>query len=145
MKPVAPAVAIALIVAGSADAQTPAPTGAGDDPFAGNACVECHADLPGRLSEIVELEWKRSVHHRAGVACDACHGGNPAARRDAFDSDQAWKLAAHLDRDPEFSFMHRPDELFVSTTRGRSVSYFCGKCHADIKEKHLGSAARGVR
>ena len=27
-----------------------------DDPFADNACVECHRDLPGRSSEIVDLE-----------------------------------------------------------------------------------------
>jgi hypothetical protein len=28
---------------------------------------------------------------------------------------------------------------FVSAARGRSVSYFCGKCHARIKAEHLGS------
>jgi hypothetical protein len=136
-----PIAAAVLLAAGSAAAQAPAPApaGTGADPFAGNACVECHGDLPGRLSEIVELEWKRSMHYQAGVSCDGCHGGNPAARRDAFDSGEAWKLAAHLDRDAEFTFIHRPDSLFVSTARGRSVSYFCGKCHADIKEKHLGS------
>jgi hypothetical protein len=33
----------------------------------------------------------------------------------------------------------RTDNLFTSAARGRSVSYFCGKCHSNIKEKHLGS------
>ncbi len=110
-----------------------------EDPFASNACVQCHRDLQGRSSEIVELEWKRSMHYDAGVGCEGCHGGNPAAQREEFASDEDWKKAAHLQRDPEFMFMHRPQGMFVSPGRGRSVSYFCGKCHADIKEKHLGS------
>jgi hypothetical protein len=110
-----------------------------DARFAGNACVECHRDLPGRSSAIVELEWKKSVHHAAGTACDDCHGGNAALRREQFDSDEAWKRASHLQRDPEFMFMSRTDGAFVSGARGRSVSYFCGKCHADIKAHHLGS------
>jgi hypothetical protein len=109
------------------------------DDFADNGCVQCHQDLPGRLSEIVELEWRRSVHYEAGVGCEGCHGGDALARRDQFDSDEAWKQAAHLARDPEFLFVHGADSQFVAATRGRSVSYFCGKCHADIKEKHLGS------
>ncbi|MCP3904901.1 MAG: hypothetical protein GY715_14850 [Planctomycetes bacterium] len=109
------------------------------DPFADNACVQCHRDLPGRSSAIVELEWARSSHHAAGVGCDACHGGNAAVRRDRFDSDEAWKDAAHQRRDPEFMFMQRSADAFASSARGRNVSYFCGKCHANIKEKHLGS------
>jgi hypothetical protein len=108
------------------------------DPFADNACIQCHRDLPGRSSEIVELEWKLSVHHAAGVTCDGCHGGNPAVKRDHFPSDEAFKKAAHLERNPEFLLMHQ-DKEFASAGRGRSVSYFCGKCHAKIKEQHLGS------
>jgi len=109
------------------------------DPFATNACVSCHRDLAGRSSEIVDLEWARSVHHDAGVGCEGCHGGNASVRRDEVASDAAWKAEAHLERDPEFMFMHRSEGLFVTAARGRSVSYFCGKCHADIMEKHLGS------
>jgi hypothetical protein len=127
------ALGFAAIAAGAGD-------GAGDvDPFADNGCVQCHQDLPGRSSAIVELEWKRSSHYAAGVGCDACHGGDALARREQFDSNEAWKEAAHLARATEFMFMHRADETFVSAARGRSVSYFCGKCHANIKEKHLGS------
>lgn len=128
---------LGLVLAGVASAATdPAPP---SNPFADNACVQCHRDLPGRSSEIVDLEWKQSAHHAVGVGCDGCHGGNAQVRRDQFDSDDAWKRAAHVERDPEFLFMHRSDEDFVSSARGRSVSYFCGKCHANIKEKHLGS------
>jgi hypothetical protein len=109
--------------------------GVGDD----NACVQCHRDLPGRSSAIVELEWKQSAHYAAGITCDGCHMGNASVRRESFESDEAWKEAAHLERDPAFMFARSADEAFVSTARGREVSYFCGKCHADIKEKHLGS------
>jgi formate-dependent nitrite reductase cytochrome c552 subunit len=109
------------------------------DPFAGNACVECHRDLPGRLSEIVTLEWGRSAHHAAGVGCEQCHGGEADLRRDQFESDDAWKEASHLQRDPELAFLVQSGDAFVSAARGRSVSYFCGKCHSDIKESHLGS------
>ena len=109
------------------------------DPYANNACVQCHRDLPGRSSEIVELEWKHSVHFAANVACDGCHGGDPLVRRDQFPSDDAFKRASHLQRNPEFLVLHPSQQQFVTAARGRSVSYFCGQCHAEIKEKHLGS------
>jgi len=131
---------MALMVCGAAagGAAKPTPGASQPDPFSDNACVRCHRDLPGRLSQIVDLEWKFSVHYAAGVGCDGCHGGNPALRREQFKSDDAWKVASHLDGNPEFLLMHEAKE-FVSAARGRSVSYFCGKCHAKIKEQHLGS------
>ncbi|MCC6907707.1 MAG: hypothetical protein IT430_07190 [Phycisphaerales bacterium] len=109
------------------------------DPYAQSNCVQCHMNLPGRSSEIVELEWKHSVHYAANVGCDGCHGGNAALRRDQFESDDAFKRAAHLERQADFLVTYLNESEFVSQTRGRAVSYFCGKCHADIKEKHLGS------
>jgi len=109
------------------------------DRYADNACVQCHRDLPGRSSEIVELQWKHSVHYAANVGCDGCHGGNPSLRLDQFASRDEWKRASHRQRNPEFLTMRRDRDLFVGSARGRSVSYFCGKCHDQIKEKHLGS------
>jgi hypothetical protein len=126
------AVAI-LLLAGAAQGAT-----ATDDPFAGNACIQCHRDLPGRSAEVVELEWKQSVHYQAKVGCEGCHGGDATARREQFSSDEAFKQASHLQRSPEFLVMERGQQ-FVSAARGRSVSYFCGRCHAKIKEHHLGS------
>jgi hypothetical protein len=116
-----------------ARAQTTAP-----DKYADNACVQCHRDLPGRSSEIVDREWKQSVHYGANVGCDGCHGGNAALKRSQFSSDDQFKRASHLERSPEFLLMYQ-DNQFVSAARGRSVSYFCGKCHAKIKAEHLGS------
>ena len=124
---------------GSSMAAAPATAPAAPADFSeGNACIQCHRDLPGRSSQIVDLEWKHSVHYAAKVTCDGCHGGNPAAQRAQFASEDAFKRAAHLDRNPEFLAMHQ-ENAPVSAARGRSVSYFCGKCHAKIKEQHLGS------
>jgi hypothetical protein len=116
------------------------PIGADDDRrYADNACVQCHRNLAGRSSEIVDIEWKRSVHYANGVACDGCHGGDASLKRSDFESDEALKNAAHLDRNPEFLTLHAREGVFIGSVRGRSVSYFCGRCHTLIMEKHLGS------
>lgn len=109
------------------------------DRYADNACVQCHRNLAGRSAEIVDLEWARSVHHDHNVACDGCHGGDASLTRDQFPSDEAFKEAAHLARNPEFLQLHGGEGVFVSRARGRSISYFCGRCHTEIMEKHLGS------
>jgi len=129
------AMLIAAAPAWASDPSTTPPT----DPYAHNACVQCHRDLPGRSAEIVGVQWRHSVHYAANVGCDGCHGGDASLTRDQFDSDEAFKHASHQDRNPEFLILHRPQQEFVSEVRGRSVSYFCGRCHAEIKEKHLGS------
>ncbi len=111
---------------------------ASDSAYKDNACLSCHQNLPGKLSEVVE-EWKQSIHFRNNVSCDGCHGGDPSVKREQFDSEEVFKDRSHLHRDREFSLISRTDSLFTSAARGRSVSYFCGKCHSNIKEKHLGS------
>jgi hypothetical protein len=111
---------------------------ANNNTYKDNACVSCHQNLPGKLSEVVE-EWKQSIHFRNNVTCDGCHGGDPLAKRDQFDSEEAFKNHSHLHRDREFLLVPRTESLFTSAVRGRAVSYFCGKCHSNIKEKHLGS------
>ncbi|MFH1716631.1 MAG: hypothetical protein ABIF19_04720 [Planctomycetota bacterium] len=111
---------------------------ADDDAYKDNACVSCHQNLPGKLSAVVQ-EWTQSIHFRNNVTCDGCHGGDPSVKRDQSDSEEVFKDRSHLHRDREFLLISRTDSLFTSAVRGRSVSYFCGKCHSDIKEKHLGS------
>lgn len=122
-------------------ANTPPPSTqpVADDAFVGNACVQCHEGLPGGLGEITTHEWKSSVHYANRVGCDGCHGGDPSARREQFPNADAWKLAAHMARDPKFLVAPPRTDAFVDRVRGREVSYFCGKCHGLIKEKHLGS------
>ena len=109
-----------------------------DSAYKDNACLSCHQNLTGKLSEVVE-EWKQSIHFRNNVACDGCHGGDPSVKREQSDTEEIFKNRSHLHRDREFSLISRTDSLFTSAARGRSVSYFCGKCHSNIKEKHLGS------
>jgi hypothetical protein len=111
---------------------------ANDNTYKDNACVSCHQNLPGKLSGNVQ-EWKQSIHFQNNVACDGCHGGDPSVKRDQFDSEEAFKNHSHLHRDREFLLIPRTESLFTSAVRGRAVSYFCGKCHSNIKEKHLGS------
>jgi hypothetical protein len=115
-----------------------APPAAAEDPFAGNACVRCHESQTGRLGEIVQ-EWKNSVHFANGVGCDGCHGGDAGARAEHFERPEAFQAASHLSRDPRLLTATRSAGEFVTHVRGREVSYFCGKCHTLVKEKHLGS------
>lgn len=106
--------------------------------FSDNACITCHTNLPGRLSGVVQ-EWQQSIHFANQVTCDGCHGGDPAIKREQCSSEEEFKESSHLRRDSEFFNLLQTGEVFTSAVRGRSVSYFCGKCHAQIKEKHLGS------
>lgn len=110
-----------------------------DDRYANNACVRCHSALPGRLGEIANHDWKQSVHYANAVGCDGCHGGDPGVRADQFPDEVAFKNASHMTRDPKLLAVPGRTDAFVDRVRGREVSYFCGKCHALIKEKHLGS------
>jgi len=111
---------------------------ADDNAHEDNACVSCHQNLPGKLSAVVQ-EWKQSIHFRNNITCDGCHGGDPSIKQEQFDNEEAFKNRSHLNRDREFLLIPRTESVFTSTVRGRAVSYFCGKCHSNIKEKHLGS------
>ena len=101
-------------------------------------CVTCHKDVEKALASA------HTVHGAVTQAdgCVSCHaphyGGNPSVRPEQFANEEAYKRAAHLDRNPEFLLLHQ-DRNFVAAARGRSVAYFCRKCHAKIKEQHLGS------
>ncbi len=96
-----------LALAGSASpgrAQQPAPS----------SCVTCHS----RLSETSGAghgfaAWQSSPHAVAGVRCEACHGGNPAA------SDTT---AAHRGV--------RPSSDQASPVFFTRIPNTCGRCHA---------------
>lgn len=91
-----------------------------------NGCVDCHesADFYARYPKLYRYfqDWKDSPHGRAGVTCDDCHGGDPAAAT----TEQA----------------HRG--VLVMTDK-RSLLYnkaepeTCGRCHVDKKNQFLES------
>lgn len=45
-----------------------------------NNCVLCHSGLKSPVLSGRYLEWQVSPHREAGVACNKCHGGDPAQR-----------------------------------------------------------------
>jgi hypothetical protein len=77
-------------------------------------CVECHS----RQSETSGAghglaAWRLSRHAAAGVTCDACHGGNPAAT-DAREAHQG--VSRSSDQASRVYFTRVPET--------------CGRCHA---------------
>ena len=77
-----------------------------------DSCVHCHErDDDDEVSAAVP-EWRASVHFRAEVTCDGCHGGDPHAK----DEDAA----------------HDEDAGWVGTPAWNDVAGFCGSCHESI-------------
>ncbi len=74
-----------------------------------NTCVSCHADLDEEDMSLPVAEWQRSVHRPAGISCQDCHGGNPAA----LIADEA----------------HDPEAKFVGLPEPDVVHEMCGVCH----------------
>jgi hypothetical protein len=100
-----------LGAAALAAAQGPAPAPA---PKPDSSCVTCHARQEGQLQAPIAA-WRQSVH--AKVGCEGCHGGDVGDERLA----------------------HSPTADFVGTPRLREYPYMCGKCHAEIRDRHIGS------
>jgi len=99
--------------------------------YAGNACIECHRAEGGRLAEIVDTEWKQSVHYTNNVPCEACHGGDATLTRDAFATDEEFKKASHLTFNAEFLFLR--DRGGVGSAQEEGISYACRECHGDSR------------
>ena len=74
------------------------------------SCQACHGTLQGHFLQPV-TQWKKSIHGRAGIACVACHGGDPEAnvKESAHNEEKGW--------------IGKPGP--VKTVR------MCGTCHAD--------------
>ena len=80
-------------------------------------CIQCHSAMPGRLGEPVKL-WTGSIHAENGIACNACHGGDP--------NDAANAMA------PARGFLGAPKET--------AIPAFCGRCHVGLLKDYLASA-----
>lgn len=89
----------------------------------GNTCVECHRLIPeGTLAGHTFREWEESVHAAQGVACEACHGGDPTKGK----KDEA-HVGALPSTDPQ------------STVYFQRIPETCGKCHSPEFERFKGS------
>jgi len=86
------------------------------NPGGKDSCLECHSRLSGALKRAVS-DWRGSTHFEQKIGCVDCHGGDKES-----------------DRYPK-----SPGTGYVGIPRMHDVPYFCGKCHGEIKEKHLGS------
>ena len=83
-----------------------------------NNCVECHKDPIFRIQNPKLFryynDWKSSTHHRAGVTCSDCHGGNTEAKT---------QKQAH-----NGGFI--PSDL-LSKVNYKNLPKTCGRCHQD--------------
>ena len=81
-----------------------------------NQCVVCHQKVSGKETSgpvHTFAEWQKSVHAKSGVACDACHGGDPAAK----DKTRAHALVAR-------------STMVGSRIYFDKIPETCGACHA---------------
>ena len=79
------------------------------DDLPGGKCLECHLKTEDGVGEL----WQDDVHARAGITCDACHGGD--ATED--DSDLA----------------KRPESGYQGKLSARQIILSCGGCHGDAE------------
>ncbi len=80
-------------------------------------CIQCHSTMPGKIGEPVNL-WRGSVHAENGIACNACHGGDP--------SDAANAMS--------------PARGFLGAPKEKAIPAFCGRCHVGVHTDYLASA-----
>jgi hypothetical protein len=79
-------------------------------------CIQCHSALPGKYGEPVKL-WKGSIHAANGIACNACHGGDPNDAANAMN----------------------PIRGFLGAPKETAIPAFCGRCHVGVMKDYLAS------
>lgn len=80
-------------------------------------CITCHSAMPGKYGEPVKL-WKGSIHEENGIACNACHGGDPKDAANAMKKERG----------------------FLGAPKYNDVPEFCGRCHVGVLKDYLASA-----
>jgi len=79
-------------------------------------CITCHGALPVKYSEPVKL-WQGSIHAENGIACNACHGGDPKDAANAMKKERG----------------------FLGAPKYNDVPAFCGRCHVGVLKDYLAS------
>jgi len=81
-----------------------------------DSCYECHQVAGDKPT----AQFAGDIHHRKGISCAGCHGGNP----NTDDMDQAMSKAAG----------------FIGVPKGDAISKICAACHGSPeKMKAFGS------
>jgi len=80
-------------------------------------CLTCHSALPEKYSQPVKL-WKGSIHEENGIACNACHGGDPKDAANAMKKERG----------------------FLGAPKYNDVPEFCGRCHVGVLKDYQASA-----
>ncbi len=76
--------------------------------------LECHADIIRKTATDNFQQWSESDHSKYFVTCDACHGGNPAAR---------------TEKEAHATMKNINDTN--STIYFKNIPETCGKCHTE--------------
>lgn len=85
--------------------------------FAENiVCITCHGALAGKYGEPVKL-WQGSIHAENGIACNACHGGDPQDVANAMKKERG----------------------FLGAPKYTDVPAFCGRCHVGVLKDYMAS------
>jgi formate-dependent nitrite reductase cytochrome c552 subunit len=72
--------------------------------------------MPGKFGEPVKL-WQGSIHAENGIACNACHGGDPGDAANAMKKERG----------------------FLGVPTYNDVPAFCGRCHVGVLKDYLAS------
>jgi hypothetical protein len=72
--------------------------------------------MPGKYGEPVKL-WQASIHAENGIACNACHGGDPKDAPNAMKKERG----------------------FLGAPKYNDVPEFCGRCHVGVLKDYLAS------
>jgi len=74
-----------------------------------DSCVNCHSTLGGQFGHPAKV-FDSDVHHRAGLSCADCHGG---------------------DRNDDSMNAMSPAKGFRGAPKRTEIPQFCGRCHAN--------------
>lgn len=78
-----------------------------------DTCTQCHQELDDKRLSAPAKVAAEDIHHRQGITCAGCHGGDPQAE------------------EPEASM--DPAKGFVGKFSPKDVPELCGSCHSDAQ------------
>lgn len=101
-----------LVLAGGIGLAAPLPPAVGiPGKPAQDTCTACHRSLDEPRLQQPALQAAEDIHHRQGITCAGCHGGDPTKE------------------DPEAAM--DPKKGFVGRIPPQRVPEVCGSCHSD--------------